>query len=50
VARPGSSAHERGLAIDVPASFVPVLLTVAQDVGLCHPYPVADPVHFELCR
>jgi uncharacterized protein YcbK (DUF882 family) len=50
VARPGTSAHERGVAVDVPRSFVPVLLTVAGQAGLCHPYPVADPVHFELCR
>jgi hypothetical protein len=49
VAPPGTSAHERGLAIDVPPAFVPELLQVAGQVGLCHPYPVADPVHFELC-
>jgi hypothetical protein len=50
VARPGFSAHELGLAIDVPPAFVPTLLPVAAEAGLCHPYPVADPVHFELCR
>ncbi|MDQ1443735.1 MAG: D-alanyl-D-alanine carboxypeptidase [Acidimicrobiaceae bacterium] len=50
VARPGSSAHERGRAVDVPRQFVPLLLAVSGRVGLCHPYPVADPVHFELCR
>lgn len=50
VAPPGSSLHERGLAIDVPMSFVPRLLTVAARAGLCRPYPAADPVHFELCR
>lgn len=50
VARPGFSAHERGLAVDVPRSFVAALLRVARQVGLCQPYPVADPVHFELCR
>jgi len=49
VAEPGTSMHERGLAIDVPETFVPRLLTVAKQVGLCHPYPDADPVHFELC-
>lgn len=49
VARPGTSRHERGLAVDVPLSFVPRLLSVAAQVGLCHPYPVSDPVHFELC-
>lgn len=49
VARPGFSAHERGLAVDVPSAFVPQLRRVAGSVGLCQPYPVADPVHFELC-
>jgi hypothetical protein len=50
VAPPGRSAHERGLAVDVPRSFVPTLLRVAGRVGLCRPYPASDPVHFELCR
>lgn len=49
VARPGTSKHELGLAIDVPSSFVPTLLRVGRAAGLCRPYPVADPVHFELC-
>ena len=49
VARPGTSMHERGLAIDVPLSFVPVLRTVAAGVGLCQP-AVPDPIHFEVCR
>jgi hypothetical protein len=49
VARPGTSMHERGLAIDVPSSFVPTLLTVAAEAGLCQPLPATDPVHFELC-
>ena len=50
VAPPGSSMHERGLAIDVPASFVARLLTVGARAGLCQPYPRTDMVHFELCR
>lgn len=50
VAPPGSSMHERGLAIDVPSGFVPTLQAVADQAGLCQPYPRADPVHFELCR
>lgn len=50
VARPGTSMHERGLAIDVPRPFVATLRTVAGAVGLCQPLPVSDPVHFELCR
>ena len=49
VAPPGQSMHERGLAVDVPRSFVPTLLSVAPAAGLCRPYPKADPVHFELC-
>jgi hypothetical protein len=50
VAPPGTSMHERGLAIDVPSSFVPGLLRVSAQAGLCHPYPESDPVHFEVCR
>jgi hypothetical protein len=49
VAAPGTSRHESGLAVDVPTSFVPRLLSVASRVGLCQPYPRTDPVHFELC-
>ncbi|HEX2043143.1 MAG TPA: M15 family metallopeptidase [Acidimicrobiales bacterium] len=50
VAAPGTSMHERGLAVDVPASFVPRLAAVAARAGLCQPYPKADPIHFEVCR
>jgi hypothetical protein len=49
VARPGSSAHERGLAVDVPRGFVDELLSVADQAGLCHPLPRTDPVHFVVC-
>jgi uncharacterized protein YcbK (DUF882 family) len=49
VAAPGTSMHERGLAIDVPASFVSTLVAVASEAGLCRPLPRTDPVHFELC-
>jgi hypothetical protein len=49
VVPPGTSAHERGLAIDVPQAFVPRLLQVSAQVGLCHPYPDTDPIHFEVC-
>jgi hypothetical protein len=49
VARPGTSAHERGRAVDVPRGFVARLASVASQVGLCHPWPETDPVHFELC-
>jgi hypothetical protein len=50
VAAPGTSMHERGLAVDVPVSFVATLARVAPQVGLCHPFPQSDPVHFEVCR
>lgn len=50
VARPGTSMHERGLAVDVPPAFVTTLRTVAAASGLCQPLPSSDPVHFELCR
>ena len=49
VAPPGTSLHERGLAIDVPPDFVARLAGVAGAVGLCHPLPLTDPVHFVLC-
>lgn len=49
VARPGTSMHERGLAIDVPRWFVPSLLSVAASAGLCHPLAQTDPIHFVLC-
>lgn len=50
VAPPGTSMHGRGLAVDVPRAFVPVLLRVGRQAGLCQPYPRNDPIHFELCR
>lgn len=49
VAVPGTSMHEVGLAIDVPSGFVPTLLTVAAEAGLCQVLPATDPIHFELC-
>ncbi|MDH3753978.1 MAG: M15 family metallopeptidase [Acidimicrobiia bacterium] len=50
VAPPGTSLHEQGLAIDVPANFAALLAVVGPNTGLCRPLPVRDPVHFELCR
>lgn len=50
VAPPGSSMHERGLAVDVPSGFVATLRAIAGEAGLCQPYPRTDPVHFEVCR
>lgn len=49
VARPGTSRHHDGLAVDVPSSFVPRLLGVAAQAGLCQPLPQTDPIHFEVC-
>ena len=50
VARPGTSDHERGLAIDVPRADVADLRRVARAAGLCQPLPVTDPIHFIVCR
>lgn len=50
VARPGTSAHERGTAVDVPRAFAARLAAVSSRTGLCQPWPETDPVHFELCR
>ena len=51
VALPGDAAtrHARGLAVDVASTFVAQLVPVAAGAGLCQPYPVSHPVHFELC-
>jgi hypothetical protein len=49
VARPGTSDHERGLAIDVSRSAVSELVAVAGSAGLCRPLPETDPVHFVVC-
>ncbi len=49
VAPPGTSLHERGLAIDVPIGFAPALAGVGPSAGVCQPLPVSDPVHFVLC-
>ncbi len=50
VARPGTSAHEQGRAVDVPRSVADRLAAVGGAAGLCRPLPRTDPVHFELCR
>jgi hypothetical protein len=49
VARPGTSDHETGLAVDVPRRAVPEVLGVAAAAGLCRPLPDTDPVHFVVC-
>lgn len=50
VAVPGTSMHERGLAVDVPLGFAPMLAGVGPSAGVCQPLPVSDPVHFVLCE
>ena len=50
VAEPGTSMHERGLAIDVALPDVADLVRVATSAGLCQPLPTSDPVHFEPCQ
>ncbi len=49
VARPGTSRHETGRAIDVPSSFARRLARIGPQVGLCRPLPRRDPIHFEVC-
>lgn len=49
VARPGTSDHEHGLAVDIPRSEVPAVVAVAARAGLCQPLPESDPVHFVVC-
>lgn len=49
VAPPGTSRHEKGLAVDIPTWFLPTILPIAADAGLCRPLPQTDPVHFEIC-
>ncbi|MFV1991983.1 MAG: M15 family metallopeptidase [Acidimicrobiales bacterium] len=49
VARPGTSRHESGKAIDVPSNFAPRLARIGPMIGLCRPLPRRDPIHFELC-
>jgi hypothetical protein len=50
VARPGTSMHERGLAVDIAIGQVSALAGIATDAGLCHPLPQNDPVHFHVCQ
>jgi D-alanyl-D-alanine carboxypeptidase/Putative Flp pilus-assembly TadE/G-like len=49
VAPPGTSDHERGLAVDVARADVAGLAAVADTAGLCRPLPDTDPVHFVVC-
>ena len=49
VAAPGTSRHERGLAIDVPLATAVALAPLSSRTGLCQPLPTTDPVHFVSC-
>ncbi len=49
VARPRTSHHETGLAIDITVSQAAQIVALNGITGLCRPLPVLDPVHFELC-
>ena len=49
VARPGTSDHERGAAVDIARGAVPAVVGVAAAAGLCQPLPRTDPVHFVVC-
>lgn len=46
---PGGARHRSGLAVDVPSGLADRLAPVAAQAGLCRPYAVDHPVHFELC-
>lgn len=52
VAVPGTSDHEKGLAIDVEysAAVNPAYERVMNQFGLCRPIPASDPIHYEYCR
>lgn len=49
VAPPGLSKHESGQAIDVRLDVATQLGGLSAQTGLCRPYPLTDPVHFERC-
>lgn len=49
VAPPGTSDHERGLAVDVPRDAAGALAAIGPLAGLCQPLPETDPVHFVVC-
>lgn len=52
VAVPGTSDHEKGLAIDLELSAAvdPAYERVLNQYGICRPIPASDPVHYEYCR
>jgi hypothetical protein len=52
VAVPGTSDHEKGLAIDLEysAAVDPGYERVLNQYGICRPIPASDPIHYEYCR
>lgn len=48
VAKPGTSKHEHGLAVDIQNYKDPKALEALRKQGLVRPYPDKDPVHFEV--
>ncbi|MFV2040151.1 MAG: M15 family metallopeptidase [Acidimicrobiales bacterium] len=50
VARPGTSLHERGLAVDVAIRQTELLARFGPPNGVCRPLPLSDPVHFTMCQ
>jgi hypothetical protein len=48
IARPGTSKHENGLAVDIQNYKDPAAAEALKKQGLVQPYPVKDPVHFEV--
>jgi len=50
VAAPGTSRHERGLAVDVVLEQAGRLAQISDLTGVCQPLPTLDPVHFILCE
>lgn len=52
VAVPGTSDHEKGLAVDVDSAYAsnPSYERLYNQYGLCRPIPASDPIHYEYCR
>jgi hypothetical protein len=48
VAKPGSSSHEKGMAVDIQEGRDPKAVAALKSQGLVQPYGKSDEVHFEL--
>jgi len=48
IAKPGTSKHENGLAVDIQNYKDPAAAEALKKQGLVQPYPAKDPVHFEV--